>query len=176
MKTRYSPSTGTFYPLDIDYPNLPVDCIEVSIDDYNAAMARPSGHTFDFVDGQLVISAPPAPTLDQLKSAKLAELATAFAKNIDAIHAGYPDAEVKSWFKQESEAVAYTANNATPTPLLSGIASTRGITVADLAARVIANAAAYAAAGGVIIGKWQKYGDAVAAATDEATVSAISWV
>lgn len=57
MDTRYSPSTGTFYPLDREYgDDLPSDLIDVSYDDYLAAMNRPAGAAFDFVDGQLVIT------------------------------------------------------------------------------------------------------------------------
>jgi hypothetical protein len=60
MNTRYSRSTGAFYPMDIDYgDNLPPDVIEVPLSDYESAMARPAGHTFAFVDGHLVINAPP---------------------------------------------------------------------------------------------------------------------
>lgn len=60
MTTRYSPSTGNFYPLDISYPILPEDLIEVSDEDYVAAMGRATGWTFGFVDGKVVL-APPAP-------------------------------------------------------------------------------------------------------------------
>lgn len=62
MNTRFSPSTGTSYPLDIDYPNgLPDDLIEVPLTEYEAAMvARAAGNAIDFVGGQLVIT-PPLP-------------------------------------------------------------------------------------------------------------------
>ncbi|WP_431477843.1 hypothetical protein [Massilia eburnea] len=66
MKIRFSPSTGAFYPLDIDYGDkLPIDVIEVLQEDYDAAMARPVGHSFAFVNGKLVITAPsPLPFAD----------------------------------------------------------------------------------------------------------------
>lgn len=66
MKTRYSPTTGTFYPLDIDYGDkLPADVIEVAQEDFDAAMSRPAGHSFSFVKGSLVITAPaPIPFAD----------------------------------------------------------------------------------------------------------------
>lgn len=62
MDTRFSPSTGCFYPRDISYPELPDDLIDVSQKDFDAAMDRPAGHTFAFVGGALVIS-PPAPVV-----------------------------------------------------------------------------------------------------------------
>ena len=59
MNTRFSPTTGNFYPSDLAYPNgLPADVIEVSDDDFTAVLQRPPGHSFAFLDGELVISAP----------------------------------------------------------------------------------------------------------------------
>lgn len=70
--TRYSKQTGTFYPFDISYAELPGDVIEVSLEDYRNAMARPAGHSFDFVNGELVISPPPPPTKEQRIAANTA--------------------------------------------------------------------------------------------------------
>jgi len=177
MNTRYSKSTGTFYPLDLDYgSNLPADVIEVSLEDFGAAMARPTGHTFDFVDGHLVITAPHPLTLDQVKAVKLSELAVAFTQRISVIRAGYPDDEITSWPEQKVEATAFTADASANVPLLSHMAAARGITVADLASRVLANASAWATMSGGLIGKRQKYEDAVNAAADAASVAAIAWV
>lgn len=102
--------------------------------------------------------------LAEVKAIKLAEIEAAYAAAIAVIAAQYPDSERDSWPKQEAEARAYTANPAAPTPLLSAIAFRRGITVTDLAARVIANADAYAVLGGDIIGRRQARMDAIAAA------------
>lgn len=60
MTTRYAPSTGNFYPPDIEYGvNLPADVIDITQEDYDAAMNRPEGFSFHFINGQLVL-APPA--------------------------------------------------------------------------------------------------------------------
>jgi hypothetical protein len=78
MKTRYSPSTGTSYPLDIDYgTNLPADVIEVLQADYEAAMlARSAGNSIAFPKGKLVIT-PPAPVpFATLSAPFLAEVRT----------------------------------------------------------------------------------------------------
>ena len=75
MKTRYSKITGAFYPFDIDYgANLPADTIEVAQSDFDAAMARPSGYSFEFVAAVLAITPPPAPSMTDLKAAALAEV------------------------------------------------------------------------------------------------------
>ena len=59
MNTRFSPTTGNFYPFNLAYPNgLPADVIEVSDDDFTAVLQRQPGHSFAFLDGELVISAP----------------------------------------------------------------------------------------------------------------------
>jgi hypothetical protein len=177
MDFQYSRITGVFYPSSIDYgSSIPADAIDVSKADFDAAMSRPLGHTFDFVNGKLIITAPAGPTLDELKSAKLVELSAAFAQAMLSVKAGYPADEIQSWFDQKTEAVAYAANASAATPLLSAMASARGITVADLAARVIANAMQYAANAGLLIGKRQKYEDAVNAAIDAADVAAVFWV
>jgi hypothetical protein len=70
MTTRYSKTTGTFYPLDIDYPNLPADVVEVSKSDFDTAMSRPLGNTFDFVAGVLVITPPAPATRAQVQAAQ----------------------------------------------------------------------------------------------------------
>lgn len=75
---RYSPTTGAFYPLDIDYGKaLPADVIKVSQADHQAAMAaREIGDGIKFVDGHLVItSRPPIPFAD-LAGPFLAEVRT----------------------------------------------------------------------------------------------------
>lgn len=67
MKTRYSNSTGTFYPFEIDYPALPPDLQEISQADYDAAMARPSGSSFSFdAAGKLTITPAAPPSAAQL--------------------------------------------------------------------------------------------------------------
>lgn len=82
MHIRFSKTTGTFYPYSENYApgSIPGDAIDVPIEAYHAAMARPTGHTFDFIDGELVIVAPPALTLDELKAAKNAEINAARLK------------------------------------------------------------------------------------------------
>lgn len=86
------------------------------------------------------------------RDAKMAQLDSEFKTAIAAIKNGYTDDEIKSWDKQEQEAKAWTADNTTPTPLLSAMVLERGDTVADLVAKVIANSAAWTAAYGQILG------------------------
>lgn len=63
MTTRYSKTTGTFYPSDIDYgANLPPDVITVSDADFAAVMSRPLGATFSF-DATKKLTITPAPVV-----------------------------------------------------------------------------------------------------------------
>ncbi|OFJ47814.1 hypothetical protein BA896_001160 [Janthinobacterium lividum] len=72
MNTRFSPTTGNFYPFDLAYPNgLPADVIEVNEVDFTAVLQRPPGHSFAFLDGELVISAPEPEPYAQVAQAYL---------------------------------------------------------------------------------------------------------
>ncbi|PJJ20065.1 hypothetical protein CLU90_3297 [Janthinobacterium sp. 67] len=77
MHTRYSPTTGNFYPFDLAYPNgLPADVIEVSQEDFAAVLQRPPGHSFAFLDGELAISAPEPEPYAQVAQAYLDSVRT----------------------------------------------------------------------------------------------------
>ena len=51
--TRYSPSTGCFYPLDIDYTELPADIIAVPMEDFDAAMKKDKGDKIEVKNGRV---------------------------------------------------------------------------------------------------------------------------
>lgn len=111
-------------------------------------------------------------------AAKQREINAACEAEIAAIRAGYPDSEVLSWPKQEQEARAFTANANAATPLLDALATARGITKAELAARIIVKADLFAGISGGIIGKRQALEDALNALPANATtadVAAIQW-
>lgn len=107
-------------------------------------------------------------TLKRIESTQNDRIFTARSK---ALHEKYSDAEVASWDQQRSEASAYIANDTSPVPLLSAIASGRGITILELAQKVIANAAAYDVAFGQLLGKYQRNRELLNAIdlSDEAT-------
>lgn len=175
---RFSKSTGCFYPDDIHYTNLPDDLIDVPQKDFEMAMSRSSGDTFDVVDGRVVVVPKPAPTLNELKVARLVGISNACEQEIAALQAGYPASEVLSWPKQEAEARSYVADPSASTPLLDALAEARGIDKAELSRRVILKADAFAQYSGATIGKRQALEDALNALPADATVeqiAAISW-
>lgn len=122
-------------------------------------------------------------TLD-LPASPLAQLAAARAERcaaarIDAdemlaeLSASYPEREVASWSQQVKEAEALQADETAAVPLLDTLAAARGIERADLAARVLAKANAYALASGAIIGTRQRIEDLLDVATDADALAAV---
>ena len=96
---------------------------------------------------------PPVPTLEEVKAAKLSEINAAADRAIATLTATYPDRELATFDKQESEARAYAADATASTPLLSALAQARGIPLDELVRRVLAKADAFAVASGSIIGQ-----------------------
>ena len=120
----------------------------------------------------------PTRTVAEMKSGALSRINTAYEIAVRAITAGYPDGEVASWPKQETEARAWLASNATPTPWIDAAATVRGITKADLVSKIISNAELFAAASGQLSGKRQKLRDQISALGDNPTqeqLDAIQW-
>lgn len=117
---------------------------------------------------------PPVPTLEQTKAAKLSEINKAADAAIATLTATYPDREISTFDKQESEARAYAADATASTPLLSALSEARGIPLPDLVRRVLAKAATFAVASGSIIGQRQALEDRLDACTTVEEIQAIT--
>lgn len=117
---------------------------------------------------------PPVPTLEEVKAAKLSEINAAADRAIGTLTATYPDREISTFDKQESEARAYAADPTASTPLLSALAQARGISLPDLVERVLAKADAFAVASGSIIGQRQALEDRLDACTTLEEVQGIT--
>tara|TARA_R110000796_G_scaffold95459_3_gene200726 strand:+ start:17342 stop:17953 length:612 start_codon:yes stop_codon:yes gene_type:complete len=98
-----------------------------------------------------------------------------YTVELNAILRDYPDAETKTWDKQESEARAYQDDSAAATPLIDAIAAARSMDKAELVQRVIAKADAWIALSGAATGKRQALEDTIATAETVEAVEAISW-
>lgn len=125
--------------------------------------------------GEGILEASDAAILNAAKAAKLTEINAECQKAVAALAADYPDSEVQSWPQQVKEATALAADAGADAPLLTAIATARGLPVAELASRVLDKMNAYAAASGVIIGRRQAAEDAIGAAASLEDLSAISW-
>lgn len=121
-----------------------------------------------------IIHYPKVPeTLPEHRAAKLTALNAACDASLAAMTGGYPQAELLTFDKQEAEARAYLSDPATATPLLSALATGRGIPLNELVLRVIAKADAFAVASGQIIGQRQALEDSLDAAETIEDVQAI---
>ena len=117
---------------------------------------------------------PIPPTLKDAKAAKLAEINAAADRAIATLTATYPDREIATFDKQESEARAYAADPMSSTPFLSALAEARGISLPDLVERVLAKADTFAVASGSIIGQRQALEDRLDACTTVEEVQGIT--
>ncbi len=152
-----------------DSANTPLDNVEYFqpfIDLWTAATLPPSS--------------PLPPASATAKAAALARINAAYqeAMNTLTAGAGYPEDEVRSWPKQEAEARAWLLNANAATPWIDGAAAGRGIAKAELAGKIMANAALFATLHGEFTGKRQKLRGWVAAlgdSPDQAQLDAIQW-
>lgn len=135
----------------------------------------PSVKSLKIVAGQIVVCDTSAEDLAVAKSEKASEIRREYDSEMNALTSQYPASEINSWPKQESEARAYLADNAIPTPILTAIATASGTTVDLLAARVMVKAEAYSQFAGTLIGKRQALEAQVTDALTAADVEAISW-
>ena len=97
--------------------------------------------------------------LTQQKKGLLNKLADKADKLKNSLLAGYPQTEIESFYRQEKEALAWQADNNTPTPMLSQIARVRGVPLDILISKVIEKSAQFAVAIGIIIGQRQAFED-----------------
>ena len=114
--------------------------------------------------------------LENARAMKLAEINAACERVMAAVTAGYPQSELLTFDKQEQEARAYTADAGASVPLLSALAASRGLALAELVRRVIVTADAFAAVSGVVVGQRQALEDRLALAATVAEVDAIAVV
>jgi len=121
-----------------------------------------------------IIDTPYEPTLAELKLQKQAEINMAFEQAMSQVKAGYPDDEILTWSKQESEARAYLANNTAETPLLDGYVVVKNVPKNLLAHAIIAKADMFATICGSLVGKRQYLEDVIGNAT-LTNIQSITW-
>ena len=156
-----------FFDTTLGYATLPADAVEINAQLHGELLAgQASGQLIDWSGPLPALVAAPLPSIEALAAAKRTEIHVEAMRRRDALIPEYPLHERETWDQQSMEAKAKAADPAAPTPLLSAMALARGITVAGLAAKVTAKAAAFAAAGGSIIGAQQALEDQLQTALD----------
>lgn len=105
------------------------------------------------------------PTFEELKIELTENINNLFKIETAAIKNGVMQEEIDTFNTQEKEAIAYKLDNDAKVPLITGLASVRGITVDELADRILAHAAAYKDAIAKVMGKKHAFEDLLKSAT-----------
>jgi hypothetical protein len=106
-------------------------------------------------DGILRLKTEAEVEAEQLAAASQA-IRARYARQMTAIASPYTPEERETWPIQLTEAHAWLSDNTAPTPLLTALATARGITVAELAAKIQQNDALFRQVIGSLLGEQQK--------------------
>lgn len=98
----------------------------------------------------------PALTTSEQRIISEGEIRTRYATLMAAVASPYKPEERETWFTQLKEADEWLANSTPPTPMLTAMSSARGITVAELVAKVKENDALFRQAIGGLLGQQQR--------------------
>ena len=104
---------------------------------------------------------PPPPALAEVHRAVVARINAAFETAVAGFLGDEPPSASSTYAVQQAEAEASWASPAALTPMLDMLALARGIDKAELVARVLAKAALYAWASGMLLGQQQRLMDSV---------------
>ena len=121
--------------------------------------------------------APPEPTLEELKSAKRAEIWGTGDAILASVKANFTEAEIESWSKQEQGAKDIQAGNMETEAALfvAAIAQGRGIETSTLVTKILGNVVSYGALSSTVIGEQQRLDDMIKTATTQEQLDAIVW-
>ena len=97
-----------------------------------------------------------------------------FQEALKQLTAVYPEREVMTFERQEQEARAYLAGDDSNISHIEAIANARGITIEELADKIVRKADAFAIASGSLIGQRQQYEDQLEALGENATAADIN--
>jgi hypothetical protein len=95
------------------------------------------------------------PDLIAQKVAKIRGEGSLKLTQLNDVAGGYLKEERETWYVQKDEAKSWLVDNAATAPMLSAMASARGITVGDIAGLIIENVTLLEAASGDVLGKQQ---------------------
>jgi hypothetical protein len=168
-----------------DYSNDPA-WVMITDTQYQEALDGMLSGLVVVIDGGFAVVPPPNPdspvtpqpaelTLDDYKAAQQEKLNTDFSAAATALTAGYPEAERLTWPIQQSEIMAWGADNTAPTPYLDGIAAARGIDPAEMRAITLTQVQLFQAASQQLVGKRQKLRDMIQAASTIEDVFLVTW-
>lgn len=115
-----------------------------------------------FVDGQFIVETQAVEIdLNSAKQIALNQLANKVDSLKSALMAGYPQAEIDSFYRQEFEARAYLNGDESNIAMIANIAKLRGVPLAVLAEKVVQKADFIAGVIGQVLGVKQKFENAI---------------
>lgn len=123
---------------------------------------------------------PYVPTFEELAAAKRREIWSAGDAVLAKVKAGFTEAEIESWAKQEQGAkdISGGSTETEAAKFVAAIAKQRGIETDVLVEKILGNVAAYGALSSKVIGEQQRLDDlikAAEAARDEEALAAVVW-
>lgn len=110
---------------------------------------------------------------ENARARKYAEINAGCQTALVALTAAYSDRELLTFERQEREARALLAGDASDVAHITAIAQGRGIPVEELAQKIVTKADAFALASGALIGQRQKYEDQLQALGPDAATAQI---
>ena len=116
---------------------------------------------------------PPPPTLEEVRTAKLAEINAGYSAVMGFIQAGYPLDEVLSWERQATQARELTQNPAAEAAFVRGLAATKNLSVEEMCSRILANAASWEPIAAMLTGCRQVMEEAAFSAESVEAIQAI---
>lgn len=176
MTTYFSKSTSGFYISDI-HSSIPDDAVEISEEERQALLDGQQAEEEIDSDGEgkPVLKAPTPPSLEEVVAAKRKEINTAADAVMSQVTSLYPATERESWGRQVEQAEAWVEDTNADTPYLDGILARRpSKTKAELASKILTNAAAYEALSSDVTGQRQELDDLLTTATTVEEVDAIA--
>ena len=114
-------------------------------------------------------------TLDERRAIQQRVVDQAFEDAAAALTGGYPASERMTWPTQQAEVLAWEAKPSAPTPYLDGIAAARGIPVAEMRSKTLEAVKSFLAASQALVGRRQALRDAIATATTQSAIQAVTW-
>lgn len=97
----------------------------------------------------------PEPTAEQLLDIEAKKIRQRYVEMMDDIVKPYTKTEQLTWDAQVKEADAYLADNNADVPMISALATNRGVQLSDLVTWIKGNEALYRVAVGTLLGQQQ---------------------
>ena len=129
-----------------------------------AAMVAPFAALWEAEKARMEREANSPPTLEEARTAKLAEINAGYSAAMAQLQAGYPPEEVLSWERQAAQARELQQNPAAEAAFVRGLAAAKNLEVEEMTARILANVASWEPVAAMLTGARQVMEEAAHAA------------